>query len=184
MNSINIIDCLVSTLKLVSVIVLIIPVVTILLAALTWLQQKIRCRVYNVNSTTRTSTRTRAGKSKSKSLDLTTAIFCGRVSHTRYQPVKHSFSYPLFFCLLDLAEVKDLFMSESDTHFSIPLMWPLNYLINFRHEDHLKNGEGQVNGDGDGECGTEKSDLNARVRNLVKERTLGKYVPSIGKKKW
>ncbi len=140
-------------LKIVGALILIVPLFTFFLASLTWLNQYIRRNQQHEKS------------------QLTTAIFTGRVSHTRFQPKRHCFAYPLFFCLVDLAEVKKLFKGR------LPLMWPLNYLINFRDEDHLKNGEGKLE---NSELKNEDA-LSPRIRELVKDRTNGKFVPVKGK---
>ena len=82
--------------------------------------------------------------------------------------------------MLDLSEVEKLFKGH------LPLMWPLTYFINFRDDDHLKNGEGKLSpvpGKRDpfdrrsqllGDC------LSPRIRELIKERTNGAFVPSEG----
>ena len=101
--------------------------------------------------------------------DLKTALFCGRVSHARFVPVKHSFAYPLFFCLLDLAEEEILFRGKR------PMLWPLSLLMNFHHKDHLKNGEGLKEGNGE-----ENQSLSDRISRLVFERTGGKCIISSG----
>ena len=100
---------------------------------------------------------------------INTALYCGRVSHTRYQPVVHAFSYPLFFCLLDLSEVNMLFRTSIGKKGRAKL-WPLNLLMTFRDEDHLKNGEGLAK-DSDND---HDNDLSSRVRRLVSDRTKGK----------
>ena len=94
-----------------------------------------------------------------------TALYTGRVSHTRYKPVLHSFSYPLFFCLLDLSEI-EAFRSQ---------LWPLNMLMAFREEDHLKNGEGLSKDEKDTNI------IESRIRRLVSQRTGGKCYPAPGK---
>lgn len=158
-----------------------VPLAIFLLAVIAWFQQRIRgVGVWD----------NRCNKSKndddnnciepSCSSRCTSAIYCGRVSHTRFRPVKHGFSYPLFFCLLDLKEVPKLFRGKW------PLLWPLNYIVNFREQDHLKNEEGMsafpkhnndkdvvvVQDDEENEC-----PLIPRLRRLVQERTGGKFVP-------
>ncbi|KAG7339452.1 DUF1365 domain containing protein [Nitzschia inconspicua] len=61
-------------------------------------------------------------------------LYVGRVWHTRFQPKKHAFQYPIFMFALDLTEL-DGFRQT---------LWPLvPYILNIRpHMDHLKNGEG------------------------------------------
>merc|ERR1712194_161064 len=105
-------------------------------------------------------------------------------------PSIHQFSYPLFFSFLDLDEVPLLFGKELEHGTDIddgqqwrrPALWPLNYLMDFRVEDHLKNGEGLVNGDIDGDSdGNDDGNssyknntlLRSRIRRLLSERTDG-----------
>lgn len=95
-----------------------------------------------------------------------TAVYVGRVSHTRLIPVVHSFSYPLFMCAIDLEEVEELWgtttttTSSSSSSSSLrPRLWPLSTILQFRSTDHYKNGEG----------GT--GSLADRTFSLLKERT-------------
>lgn len=37
------------------------------------------------------------------------AIYVGKVWHARFKPAAHQFSYPVFYCLLDLDEVETAF---------------------------------------------------------------------------
>ena len=134
-------------LQVVAALILIIPLITFVLALFTWTNQRLRAIVTG------------------KHVELNTALYCGRVSHTRFRPVMHSFSYPLFFCLLDLSEIPKLFQG------TIPYMWPLTYLFSFRDGDHLKNGEGTKNKG-------RKDALEVRIRTLVKEKTYGKFCPT------
>jgi len=140
---------------------------------------------------------------------IRTSLYSGRVSHVRYSPAVHHFSYPLFFCFLDLDEVPLLFGKELqwDTNANCdgdgkrrrrrPALWPLNYLMDFRADDHLKNGEGLLlpqttkdDGGGDGDDDADWNDgrvtadnsLSARIRRLVSERTDGACCPSPGEK--
>jgi len=110
-------------------------------------------------------------------------------------PSIHQFSYPLFFSFLDLDEVPLLFGKELEHGTDIddgqqwrrPALWPLNYLMDFRVEDHLKNGEGLVNGDIDGDSdGNDDGNssyknntlLRSRIRRLLSERTDGACSPT------
>jgi len=103
-----------------------------------------------------------SGDGTCKWSDLETALFSGRVSHTRFQPATHAFSYPLFFCCLDLNEVDRIFRGTSN-------LWPLSLLMQFRDCDHLKNGEGvEENAD---------NSIHSRICRLVSERTKGKCTP-------
>jgi DUF1365 family protein len=77
---------------------------------------------------------------------ITSAIYQGHVSHTRFKPVIHAFRYPLFMCFLDLDEAALLFGNDThDKHDNnrTPMLWPLNWLVYFSSKDHLKNGEGR-----------------------------------------
>jgi len=126
---------------------------------------------------------------------INTALYCGRVSHTRYKPLVHAFAYPLFYCLLDLSEVDTLFNNNSHGHGhgrgdkntgehqhqgERGILWPLNILMTFRDEDHLKNGEGLKKSTSTSIDDNEDEDntLFDRVRRLVSERTGGKCNPS------
>ena len=92
------------------------------------------------------------------------SIFTGRVSHKRYNPVIHKFSYPLFLMYIDLNEINTLFHNERGA------LWPLNSIISFRESDHLKNNEGN-------DDNTTK-DFADRIRSLVYTKTQGKCVVS------
>jgi len=107
-----------------------------------------------------------------------TALYCGRVAHTRFKPVLHSFSYPLFFCFLDLSEVGKIFEGGRKS-----MLWPLNLLMSFREEDHLKNGEGLLcNTNDTHENSADSNTLPFRIRRLVSERTGGKCNPTADQK--
>lgn len=95
--------------------------------------------------------------------EYNTALYVGRVSHTRLIPVVHSFQYPLFMCAVDLDETEQLWGGNHSS------LWPLSTVMKFRNEDHYKNGEGVDESD---------SSLTERSFNLVKERTSGKFSPS------
>jgi len=92
-----------------------------------------------------------------------TALYVGRVSHTRLVPVVHSFNYPLFMCAVDLDETEQLWGAHSSAS-----LWPLSTVMAFREEDHYKNGEG----------GGSDLSLIGRSFNLAKERTNGAFTPS------
>lgn len=48
--------------------------------------------------------RERRGQGRSRS-----GIYAGHVWHTRFKPTFHHFSYPIFYCLLDLDELEVAF---------------------------------------------------------------------------
>jgi len=106
-----------------------------------------------------------------------TSLYTGHVSHVRLQPKVHSFTYPIFFFLIDLSESWTLFQQSYST------LWPLSLFMQFNDCDHLKNGEGLLHGKEDpNSLGTSSSSssldnsLTARIQRLVAERTQGKYV--------
>mmetsp|Transcript_8487 Transcript_8487/g.12345 ORF Transcript_8487/g.12345 Transcript_8487/m.12345 type:complete len:406 (+) Transcript_8487:107-1324(+) len=104
-------------------------------------------------------------------------LYSGRVSHIRFQPVVHSFAYPLFFCCLDLDEIDALFGNKNNNKKKTRgALWPLNLLMQFHAHDHLKNGEGLLSSSDDS-SDNDDDDVSNRIRRLVSERTLGKCQP-------
>lgn len=87
---------------------------------------------------------------------MTSLLYVGRVSHTRFLPATHGFGYPLFMACVDL-----------DEDFQRDL-WPLSKVMAFRESDHYKNKEG----------GTEGS-LAEKTFQLLRERTKGLFRPSL-----
>ena len=157
-----------------AIFLVIIPTLTLILAAITTLRSRHRF------------------SSSASPAAFRTALYKGRVSHTRYRPAAHSFSYPLFFCVLDLGEVSELFGGESTSASASasssvrPALWPLSLLMQFRESDHLKNGEGLVESDSNdgGSAGGRAQDrvldnsIRTRICRLVREKTEGKCNPS------
>jgi hypothetical protein len=112
--------------------------------------------------------------------DFRSALFTGKVWHTRHLPVKHAFQYPLFLFCLDLQEVENEGLFE-DT------LWPLSKIVSFRPTDHLKNGEGRSETSGAAAAaaaaGKESSllqgdSLQARICRLVATKTNNKFQPT------
>jgi len=113
---------------------------------------------------------------------ISTSLFQGKVFHTRHQPMIHSFSYPLFFSVIDLDEASHMFGKDNvyPESQSVELqtsskgtLWPLSTLMMLRDIDHMKNGEGLTNTtreDGD----NSKVSMRARITNILAERTNGK----------
>jgi uncharacterized protein len=103
------------------------------------------------------------------------ALYAGRVWHTRFLPVRHAFSYPLFIFCLDLDETDELFSTA---------LWPLSLIATFRAADHLKNGEGLLKqATTKKEAATAKDEpphqsLADRVLRLVAEKTKGSFAPT------
>jgi uncharacterized protein len=117
------------------------------------------------------------------------ALYAGRVWHTRFHPVRHAFSYPLFIFCIDLQEVEGdnseppLAQSKPSTVSTSPRcysnrtmdrLWPLTLIASFRPADHLKNGEGQHQD----KSSSSTLLLSERVCRLVAERTRGSFCPS------
>ena len=139
-----------------AIFLVVIPTLTLVLATITTLRSRHRF------------------SSSASTAAFRTALFKGRVSHTRYRPAAHSFSYPLFFCVLDLDEVSELFGGESSTSASAsatasvqPVLWPLSLLMQFRESDHLKNGEGLVESDGNGGEGSHGQIIDNSIRRRI-----------------
>eukprot|EP00550_Attheya_septentrionalis_P002412 CAMPEP_0198281436 /NCGR_PEP_ID=MMETSP1449-20131203/1376_1 /TAXON_ID=420275 /ORGANISM="Attheya septentrionalis, Strain CCMP2084" /LENGTH=391 /DNA_ID=CAMNT_0043977207 /DNA_START=262 /DNA_END=1437 /DNA_ORIENTATION=- len=107
------------------------------------------------------------------------AVCTGRVQHVRYRPVVHGFSYPLFFCWIDLDHIDRLF-GGTISRKRLPTLWPLTYLASFREDHHLKNGEGllseeQLKKEPEG---APNNSLAWRVCRLMAERTNQKFQPT------
>lgn len=81
---------------------------------------------------------------------MKSCIYRGRVRHTRKQPSRHSFSYPLFMMYIDLAEIHNLFRDR--------WLWSNERpnLASFRRADHF---------------GDPSRSLDEEIRRLVCERT-------------
>ncbi|CAM9971384.1 unnamed protein product [Discosporangium mesarthrocarpum] len=102
-------------------------------------------------------------------------IYSGRVWHERYKPEVHHFSYPIFYCLLDLDELGDAFPWY---------MWPLGSarfpaLSRFSASDHLKNNKSGGREGDEQENSVERSGASnatpiaKRIRDMV-ELAVGK----------
>ena len=89
------------------------------------------------------------------------AMYSGRVSHSRMQPTKHSFWYPIFMMCVDL---------EDDFQ---DVLFPLSSIMALRPADHYKNNEGSS------ESSSNDTSILHRTFSLVAERTKRKFKPSI-----
>jgi len=97
------------------------------------------------------------------------ALYVGRVWHTRMRPRVHAFRYPLAIFGLDLEEVEARYPNE---------LWPLTWILSFDAVgDHLKNGEGLLV-DGGGDDNTGNNTLTDRIFRLVADRTGGRFRPN------
>lgn len=102
--------------------------------------------------------------------DTTSSLYVGRVWHTRLIPKKHAFNYPLFVFALDLEEVEDLFTTQ---------LWPLSLIVDFRNIDHLKNDEGLLGENGNGNDKPEQHAIAKRVIRLVAQKTKHQFQPTL-----
>ena len=142
--------------------IFILPAYTLTLAAITFVRQRTNSKPWS---------------------NICTSIFRGSVFHIRHKPTIHSFSYPLFFSVVDLDEAHELFGESvcdvSDDGKSRPngvckesvqskgRLWPLSTLMKLRDIDHLKNGEGQSSQ-------YNQLSMKERIANLIYERTQRK----------
>jgi DUF1365 family protein len=108
-------------------------------------------------------------------------LYKGRVWHTRYRPVLHEFTYPVFLFEVDLSALHLLSIGSSNGNRNgvdgssslyddalCDAMWPLSIIVQFRPEDHLKNGEGTVAREGEGSSSSSSgSHLLRRVQNML-----------------
>jgi DUF1365 family protein len=95
----------------------------------------------------------------------------GQVWHTRLQPKRHAFHYPIFLFALDLEEDFEKFN----------VLWPM---VQFRASDHLKNGEGLLennshNNEAETDTDTDTDTLAQRVLRLVSTKTNNKCQPTL-----
>lgn len=100
-------------------------------------------------------------RQRGKFQDSQSAMYSGRVSHSRMQPKKHSFSYPIFMMLVDL---EDDFQN---------VLFPLSSIMSLRPADHYKNNEGSP------ESISNHKSLLERTFSLVAQRTEQKFKPSV-----
>jgi uncharacterized protein len=107
----------------------------------------------------------------------TSALCVGRVWHARLTPKRHAFSYPIFMFAIDLEELESF---RSD-------LWPLSpFVVSFRTNDHLKNGEGaatscsRASAEGSASSsGGGGGSMASRILRLVEERTRKKFQPTL-----
>ncbi|KAL7501809.1 hypothetical protein ACHAWX_000366 [Stephanocyclus meneghinianus] len=175
------------------------PLYTLILASITVVRQKLRrvaCNntdFFDVSITNNSNANDDYAHNPWGNID--TSLFRGSVFHIRHKPTIHSFSYPLFFSVVDLDEATELFGDNNvqpGTNISAKssgkynhetkvthvwkernrgMLWPLSTLMMLRDVDHLKNGEGLSDSDGRSLL---KLSLKERVANLIHERTQGK----------
>ena len=90
---------------------------------------------------------------------LRSAMYAGRVWHTRFLPTKHAFQYPLFLFCLDLREIEDGLITST--------LGFLRWIVALQERDHLKDYAGYPNGS-----------LRERVQGLVAEKTNQAFRPT------
>jgi uncharacterized protein len=107
-------------------------------------------------------------------------LYKGRVWHSRYRPVLHEFTYPVFLFEVDVTALHQQLVvvgsgSNDDGSPSLlyddalfDAMWPLSTIVQFRSEDHLKNGEGIVEREGgEGSASSSPPHLLRRVQHML-----------------
>jgi DUF1365 family protein len=102
-------------------------------------------------------------------------LYVGQVWHTRFQPKRHAFSYPIFMFVLDLEELP----------LGNYILWPI---VAFRDDHHLKNGEGVLDDQKKDQESSSSStsskkkktqSLAERVLRLVATKTKDKCQPTL-----
>ena len=96
------------------------------------------------------------------------ALYEGRVWHTRFHPVKHGFSYPIFVACIDLQD------NDSENDDFQEALYPLSSVMALRDSDHYKNGEGLTTDGRMATTTTTTPSLMRRTIHLVNERTKQK----------
>jgi uncharacterized protein len=107
-------------------------------------------------------------------------LYVGRIWHTRYHPIRHAFTYPLFIFGLNF---DDIYCDRQQKLLFTSILWPLSLIVRFNPLDHLKNGEGIVS-KSDTDDATKatphwQGSLADRIFRLVSERTKGSFLPNI-----
>jgi DUF1365 family protein len=130
-------------------------------------RQRLNIQALDDNSDDDDDASNRKDEEKTTTCSNASALYTGRVWHSRFQPAKHSFTYPMLMFGLDLSTLPQLLDS----------LWPLApTCIQWSDEDHLKNGEGLCLFN-DADEATDNS-VPARVLRLVAQRTQNAFVPT------
>jgi DUF1365 family protein len=107
------------------------------------------------------------------------ALYAGRVWHTRYHPVRHAFQYPLFVFVVDIIEIENNNNNLPFTEAWFHRMWPLSWIVSFQEADHLRNGEGRRMTKTTATNSTTKiQPFSDRVFQLVAEKTNASFCPN------
>ena len=149
--------------------VIIFAILPLILATVTILRQQLHSSFFHLREWNRTYRNTTAGIGNSTNIEnyssqqqpefQSSALYVGRVWHTRFLPIKHSFTYPIFIFGLNLNEIYHTESSDTSTTTASKketshnddiacrfhsMLWPLSLIVSFNPNDHLKNGEGNI----------------------------------------
>ncbi|OEU19440.1 DUF1365-domain-containing protein [Fragilariopsis cylindrus CCMP1102] len=101
---------------------------------------------------------------------INSALYTGRVWHTRLHPKKHAFTYPIFMFALDLEELAEFRNT----------LWPLStWLVKFRETDHLKNGEGIMGNNNQDRSRSPPQSHENKTNYSIAEKTNSKFQPTL-----
>ncbi|CAN0158180.1 unnamed protein product [Pylaiella littoralis] len=105
------------------------------------------------------ATARRRRRSRGEEEEGRSGIYAGRVWHVRFKPTVHRFSYPIFYCLVDLDELDVAFPWY---------LWPIGSarlpaLARFRPADHLKGKEKRAGAGGTKDDANDNDRANAVV---------------------
>ncbi len=179
-------------------VVLIFVILPLILATITVLRQQLYYYKLRIQNRRKNSTKNIESYHPHLSFK-SSSLYAGRVWHTRFLPIKHSFTYPIFIFGLNL---DDIYCSDSVTAFNNDacrfqsIMWPLSLIVSFNPNDHLKNGEGNTSAFDPTTVGRSGNDptttmneksrgklpansLPERIFRFIQERTDGSFVPTI-----
>jgi uncharacterized protein len=101
------------------------------------------------------------------------ALYAGRVWHTRFRPMRHAFTYPF---IIFGVHFDDIYPSSGRNFAS--LLWPLSWIVTFNSCDHLKNGEG-IRETKSNTLSKHPDALTDRIFQLISERTHRTFVPNV-----
>lgn len=131
------------------------------------------------NTTTKRKRRTKQRNNDDTDSFPNSALYAGRVWHTRFRPVRHAFQYPLFVFAMDVTEMETNNNEDDDNddiHFTEAWsreMWPLSWIVSFHESDHLRNGEGRRTITNS----PPQQRFSDRVFRFVAEKTNGSFRP-------
>ena len=171
----------------------------LILATVTVLRQQLRKYYYQFERK-RNPTK-KSSNDVNFSLFQSSALYFGRVWHTRFQPIKHSFTYPIFIFGLNFDEIyyddtttvtSNVGSDESNNsdvcRFG-SMLWPLSLIVSFNPNDHLKNDEGNNTADSKvmntihdsptvESTQPQQKSFPDRIFHFIAERTNGSFQPN------